>query len=451
MKALNYSRTPRIGHLRRVRYIASVSLLVATLSVISCDKNDATTDPPADTQSNSGTATSTLKWTQPNIRIKTRDLRSPSASLQSALKLTASEKFPPCTQIFEENDNPKKHFPLADTNTRALQIAGCLPEAYRRLADGTRYVAYATPLTDPISGSDRPDERTPEDASNLRLLAYKPDGQLAWHAQMDRSENAKNFRANYRSSYIAPILPRLVCFGTLWQGGTQASCVDSKTGAVKWSGMLPFWSGITPQPNATSLVGVSLKRLTRRYPYTGVEMEAIKFDNPGGRSSLYAADSDQFFYSSSHAETPHLTAYSLDDFKVRWTLELPAQPNPNWSHLFGELDLLLLKIDDTLYALRASTGERMWAATVGADEPPVVALNGHLYLLLRRESGPNRIFDLDSKTGEVQQFSPVPSGTLDLLKIEDTLILRSIRAVRKIILTADNSSPHTDAPQGKQP
>jgi len=422
---------------------ALATLIVATLSLISCDRSGTQTpDADAAVSAEERAKPKMLAWAQEDAPLKTRDLRTPEASLETELTLTASEKFPTCAALFESDGHPKPEFPLTDDRRRPLQLAGCAPEAYRRLDDGTRYIAYATALAK-MRDESAPLDAPPEDASDLRLLAYQPDGQLAWHAQLDRSANAKNFRANFRDSYIAPLLPRLVCFGTLWQGGTQASCVEAKTGALAWSGTMPFWSGIAPQPNATSLVGASLKRLTRRYPYSGVEMRAITFDSAGGRSSYYAAHPGQLFFASAHAESPHLSAYDLDDFSTQWTLELPAQPRPNWGHAFADLDLLLLKIDDTIYALRAQSGARLWAARIGADASPVVALNGRLYLLLRRESAPNRLFEIDPESGAILGFSPVPNGMLDLLNIEDTLILRSIRAVQQVVFSGDGAQEPT--------
>lgn len=420
------------------RGAAALSVLVgAALSLTSCDTSP-TPAPSADARPSSEERAEPklLAWAQPDAPLKTRDLRTPEASLQARLTLTPSETFPSCAELFEADGHPKPEFPLTDDRRRPLQLAGCAPEAYRRLDDGTRYIAYATPLGK-MRDDAAPREPLSENATDLRLLAYQPDGQLAWHATLDRSANAKNFRANFRDSYIAPLLPRLVCFGTRWQGGTQASCVQATTGEVAWSGTMPFWSGIVPQPNATSLVGASLKRLTRRYPYSGVEMRAITFDDAGGRSSFYAAHPGQLFFASAHAKSPRLSAYDLDDFSTQWTLELPGQPDPNWAKVFADLDLLMLKIDDTIFALGAQTGARLWAARVGADASPVVARKGRLYLLLRRQSAPNDLFEIAPDTGAVTRFSPLPNGTLDLLNIEDTLVLRSVRAVQQVDFSDD--------------
>jgi outer membrane protein assembly factor BamB len=352
---------------------------------------------------------------------------------EKTLTLTDAQKFPDCHLILEPDGALEQSFPFADPATRALKLAGCDPEAYHVSDAGTRYLAYAVPAEGP--GWD------------MRLAAYAPSSgsqanELQWHYRLDRSENAKNFTANFRRSFIAPLLPRLVCAGTLWEGGTQAACLDAETGQEKWTGMMKFWAGISPQPLANAMNAATLSGLTRRYPYSGVEMRFHRFEQNGGRSAYYATDGKRLFFvpregsseSSESAEPDEvtMTAFDLSSFEPAWHLELPSQPQGSWEYASGELGVVLFKIDQTIYAASAASGEVVWGATIGEDEPPVAARGGKLYMLVRRETDPNLLFEIDPKSGQISWYAKAPTGTLEIEAIEDSLILRSVRAVQEV-------------------
>jgi hypothetical protein len=371
------------------------------------------------------------------------DLTSLDGLTEKTLSLTKAQKFPDCHLIFEPDGAIAQRFPLDDPARRARTLAGCQTEAYRVTDDGTRYVAYAVPADGP--GWD------------LRLASYAESGQLSWHYRLDRSRNAKNFTANFRRSFIAPMLPRLVCTGTLWAGGTQTACVDANSGEEKWAGILKFWAGIAPQPLEHALNTATLSGLTRRYPFSGVEMRSHPFDGDGGRAAYYATDGQRLFFVPSPSSTAPsganmsganmsganksgtnkpstiaMTAFDLARFEPVWRLELPSRPSPTWEYASAELGVVVFKIAQTMYAADNDTGEILWAATIGADEPPIAARGGKLYILTRRKTSPNLIFEIEPTSGDINWYAKAPTGTLEIEVIADTLILRSVRAVQEV-------------------
>lgn len=362
-------------------------------------------------------------WEAPRAGENLVDLSALDASLRREITLAPAERFAPCHEIFEPAGAPTAPFPLTDDARRPLALVGCEPEAYQVLDDATRLLAYAVPTGAPP-------------AADLRLVAYAADGALKWHARLDRSENARNFRANFRESFIVALEERLVCFGTLWQGGTQMSCQNAQTGEAAWTGMMPFWAGVAPRGDQMSLVSADLNGLTRRYPYSGVEMRSRAFGNFGGRTSFYASSGAHVFFSSASAQSTALTAYRIDDFEPAWRLALPGHPTPHWQAVFDDLNLLLLKIDQTLFAVDTDAGQALWGVGVGDDEPPLVARGGRLYLLVRRDAEPNLLVELDPRSGKVQWAAETPLGTLKLRVVEDTLMLQSVRAVQQVLLDA---------------
>jgi outer membrane protein assembly factor BamB len=382
---------------------------------------------------------------------------------EKTLSLTDAQKFPDCHLIFEPEGVVEENFPLKDPQTRTLKLAGCNPEAHRFGDDGTRYVAYAVPADGPSwdlrlaayaqsgkakSGKAKSGKAKSGKAKSGKAKSGKSQSdklqsdQLMWHYRLDRSENAKNFAANFRRSFIAPILPRLVCAGTLWEGGTQVACVDASDGQEKWTGMMKFWAGISPQPFDNAMNAATLSGLTRRYPFSGVEMRFRRFEENGGRAAYYATDEKRLYFvpspGTSESGQPNqgedvvMTAFDFASFEPVWRLELSSRPRPTWAHAFAELGVVLFKSDETIYAADSETGELLWAATIGEDEPPVDARGGKLYMLVRRKVDSNVVFELDPRSGKVNWYALAPTGTLDLQTVEDDLILRSVRAVQRV-------------------
>lgn len=359
-------------------------------------------------------------WSAPAAQ---RELSSLGGDDFRELILGESERFPACREIFEEAGAPRAEFPLKDPQLRALTLGGCGVEATQTLDDGARLIAYSLPEAE-------------GDGKDLRLLYYAENGELLWHATMDRGENAENFRANFRSSFIAPMLPRMVCFGTLWQGGTQAHCVKAESGERVWGGTMGFWAGVEPQPVGTSMVSAGVSGLTQRYPYSGVEMRTKKFEATGGRSSLYLSDDEAIYFATSKAGAPRLSSYHIEDFDVNWTRGLPGEPLPNWGASSAELGVLLLKIDETIYALDREGGAPLWALRVGDDRPALAFHGGNIFSLIRREEQPNLLLKLDPKSGDIAWVAESPAGALELVSVEEELMLKSIRALQRVDLAA---------------
>ncbi len=397
----------------RGRCMAVLTALAASLAA-GCDHHPAAKPAPTD----ASTAPATRTWKAPEARDLTHPEKAANKWTKRTLDLTPPQRFPDCHELFEPHGQVAKAFPLHDDGMRALALAGCGVEAYRTLDDGTHYVAYATPAKG--AGWD------------LRLAAYDPTGKLAWSYKLDRSQNADNFTANFRGSFIVPLLPRLVCAGTLWEGGTQAACVDPKTGKARWDGMMPFWSGIAPQGHDVSLVAATISGLSQRYPYSGVEMRYEPFGDSGGRTAFYATDANHLFYVPGDGGAIHMTAFNLDSFAPSWRLDLPARPKAPWKHAFARFGIVLFEIDTTVYAADADTGKVLWAVEVGDDQPPVAAAGKQLFLLLHRQTDPNLLYALDARTGQIHWYSTVPTGTLELFSYDDTLVLKSVRAVQKV-------------------
>lgn len=428
--ALLDTRAPRLA----ARWsTAALAVAAAACVVLSGCEQKKPKDAPASAQEHASEP-ATLAFEAP----KAVDLTAPESFDRKKLDLSAPRKFPDCYHLFESDGAVVDRFPLLHDDIRPVALAGCGPEAYLRLDDGTRYIAYASPADGP--GWD------------MQLAAFAPSGDKMWSYHVDRSENAKNFTANFRGSYITPLLPRLVCAGTLWEGGTQAACVDAKSGKAEFDGMMHFWSGVAPQGLENGLNAATINGLSRRYPYSGVEMRFKAFEESGGRIAYYATDAKRLYFApgvvtqdkgnseqgaSEQDNKLRLTAYDLASFEPLWRLALPDRPRPTWTHAFAEAKLVLFKIGDTIYAVDTSpkvagADKIRWAAKVGDDEPPVVVEGGRLYLLLRRKVDSNLLFAIDPESGEVDWYAPVPTGTLELSNFEDTLLLKSVRAVQKV-------------------
>jgi hypothetical protein len=337
-------------------------------------------------------------------------------------ELGETRKLPPCHEVFEPQGTVAERFPANDPAERAITLAGCDPEAYARV-DGQTLLAYRVPRENK--------------GYHQRYVSYDSDGKLQWDYLIDRSENAENFRANFRSGFIAPLLPRLACAGTLWEGGTRLTCLDATSGEAKFDGLLKFWAGLAPRPHDTSLVTATISGITRRYPYSGVEMRYKALPDSGGRSAFYASDGARLLFVASDSKFPQMTAYGFDDFEKQWITELPARPKSHYDDTaFGEHSVVLAKADGKLFAIDTETGEGLWSADVGDDTPPVAVDEDAMYLLVRRDTKDNLLYSLNPRSGEVHWWSNVPPGTLELRICDGLLFTRSVRAVRHIPTSA---------------
>lgn len=346
------------------------------------------------------------------------DLLEPPEEKRRDLDLSEPEKYPACRNLVEPDGEPTERF-LPEHENKAVTLVGCDPEAFVRRR-GHRYLAYSLPHGN-------------SEARDMRIVAYGPDGRLLWAHRMDRSQYTDNFNANYRSSFIAPLPPHLVCAGTLWEGGTQAVCLERKSGKPRWGGELDFWSGISLQGLKTSLHGADISGITRRYPYSGVEMQRVDFEHLGGHSALYVTDGRRLFFAPKEGKPKRLTAYDLEALEPVWRVELPSHPDPGYDDFaFAGHDIVVIKIEEKIYGLDSTDGTVRWALEVGDDRPRLAASEKRFYLLLRRSEAPTRLFALEPASGEVEWYGPVPTGTLHLTRVEGALLVRSIRAVQQV-------------------
>ncbi len=345
------------------------------------------------------------------------DLRDPPEAKRRELVLSESKKYPACRELIEENGEPRARL-LPDRDDRALTIAGCQPEASVR-RDDRWYIAYQ------LSSDDT-------EAGDLRLVVYE-DGELAWHGRMDRSQHADSFTAQYRSSFVVPLEPRLVCAGTLWEGGTQAACWKSDGSEKVWSGELDFWAALPMQGLATSLLAADISGITRRYPYSGAEMRRIDFEHRGGHGALYMTDGERLMFVPPTEAPQQLTAYSFAEMGPTWRVELPGHPDPGYNrHVHRRHELGMLKVDETVYGFTTRSGDLRWALEVGEDRPKTAASEELLYVLLRRGEKPNLLYALQPESAAVEWYAPVPTGTLHVDWVDGTLTIQSVRAIQRV-------------------
>lgn len=384
------------------------------------------------------------------------DLGDTRTFTRHTMQTTEPELLPPCHELFEPDGTPQPWPWVGDTAGEARALFGCRPEAYEKAADGRRLVAYGVAPERGTRGQDQ------------RLVAYDAAGKVRWHRRIDRSAQAANFEANYRGAFVARASERITCVGTLWEGGTQVGCFEDATGEPIFSDMLPFWSGVPLLGGQNSLYGADINGLTRRYPYTGVEMRHRPFEAfgessgarsenstgeaagrvRGGRGALYAAapgmaegEVGRLYFAPGGDHAPALTAYDFATMRPLWSLELPGRPLVTYRHVFPAHELLVIKIGSTVYGIDTARGTPRWALEVGVDHPPIAASPEHLYLLLRREERANMLFALDPTDGQVAWAARTPGGTLDVGWHEGTLLLRSVRAVREVVRHSPQARP----------
>jgi hypothetical protein len=347
------------------------------------------------------------------------DLRDPPEKKRRDLVLSESKKYPACRELLEEDGEARARLlPDREDESRALTIAGCQPEASVR-REGRWYIAYK------LAGEET-------ESGDLRMVVYE-DGELVWHGRMDRSQHADSFSAQYRSSFITPLEPRLVCAGTLWEGGTQAACWKSDGSEKVWSGELDFWSALPMQGLETSLHAADISGITRRYPYSGAEMRRIDFEHRGGHGALYMTDGERLMFVPPTEAPKRMTTYSLESMEPTWRVELPGHPDPGYNrHVHPRHDLGMLKVDGTVYGFTTRSGELRWALEVGEDRPKTAASGELVYVLLRRGEEPNLLYALQPDSAAIEWYAPVPTGTLHVDWVDGTLTIRSVRAVQRV-------------------
>lgn len=398
------------ARLCRIACVVACALVAA--STIACDDNKSDASNGAQAQAEQDEPPVVVFEADTHV-----DLLAPEGDSRD-LALDEPRKFPECHKVFEPDGQLVERFPATDPAQRALTLAGCDPEAYERI-DGRTFIAYRVPRQ--------------KAGYHQRFVAFDADGKLKWDYLVDRAENASNFRANFRSGYIAALLPRMMCAGTLWEGGTRLTCLDAESGEAEFDGLLKFWAGLAPRPNKTSLVTATISGITRRYPYSGVEMRHKSLPDSGGRSAFYASDGERLLFVPADAKYPQMSAFGLDEFDKQWVTELPGKPKSHYDETaFPQHNVVLAKADDALLALDTETGEGLWTAEVGDDTPPAVADDKSLYLLVRRDTDDNLLYSLDPRTAEIRWWSQVPAGTLEMRMYDGRLFTRSVRAIQMV-------------------
>lgn len=333
--------------------------------------------------------------------------------------IDGTRRAPDCWEWLERNGEPLDPFPYSEPLERATQLASCGIEARHVFDDGSHIVAWGS------------EEKAGSRVRDLRVARWDKNGKLRWAADMDRSRQAANWTANYRSSFVT-VLPNHVCAGTLWEGDTQVICVDPATGQEAWSGSLPFWSGVAPQPADDGLMVADLSAITKRYPFNGSEMRHKKLEGLGGRAGYYATDGKHLYFAPSRVDAPPLIAYDMAGFKELWRTPLPGAPSATLAHAWKQFGRALLKVDDNLVAVDTKTGKVVWAYEIGEDVPSVDADDDSIYVLSRRPDLPNRLTALNPSTGERRWATDTPAGTLRVLVMDGFLFIGSLRAVQHV-------------------
>lgn len=356
------------------------------------------------------------------------NLDAPSAQLERrALSLKEPRRFGDCHTFLERDGAPKTRLPQTGHSLQ-IRLFSCDIPAVER-TDQRLYLAYAVP-DDTHEGTD------------LRLSVYDTEPgdrdapPLLWSHRMDRRAHSDHFRADLRDSFIAPLPPNVVCTGTLWSDNTQVSCLSFDGSTVEWSGSLNFWSSIPLTPAAEGLVGADITGLTRRYPFSGVEMEGRQLPGRGGHSALYSIFDDRLVYAPEPPLTDDdypltLSGWDLESFEPIWRRKLPARPDPAVDSLTFD-PYVFIKLQQQLVAVDINSGSPVWSVGVGSDRPKLARADETLYLLLRRRQASNLLYALKFNTGDVQWFARAPTGSLDVATFGDTVALKSIRAVEVI-------------------
>ncbi len=338
--------------------------------------------------------------------------------------LGASVRTEDCHRYFEPGGEVANRFPelplysdTTDTISVSSFLATCGPEAFH-IRDTTLYLAYGFPTDIP-------------NAQDLRILKYDLKSKnLIWSFEVDRSENARNYIANYRGTYLTFVAPDKLCAGTLWSGGTQTLCINETTKTEVWSGRIPSWSAIKPVGTHNGLYIAGLNSITKRYPFNGAEMEYIKLSGLGGRAAYYRTDNKSLFFSPSRStDKPQLFRYDLEPLSLKWQLELPGKVDPN----FGEIanQVIILHVDNSLMGV-SREGKALWQYELGEGRPSVTGDGDFVWVLYRQKSKPNILIKMDARSGKRLGKLELDPGSLKVVNINNDIFIKGVRAVRKL-------------------
>ncbi len=333
---------------------------------------------------------------------------------------SSARKTRPCHAYFEGFEGkPKIAFPLVEARERAEVLFGCEVEAYEVLEDGARAVAYALP----VSGAGL------LESPSMRLSVYDEDGGFAWSKVMEREVRGVSFDSSFRAGFIADLTPHLVCGGTSWESGVQVLCAKREGGEEAWSARLPTWSGLTPSASGKSLLISDLLGVKQIYPYNGAERLHAKFKGSGGRSATYALGEDALYFGANRGIPFRLSAYDRETLEERWTVQIDDALEPDYGAVVPGSGVAVVKSGGRLIGVSPKDGSPLWSARIGDVRAPLVASPDAVFVLIRREEGPNRVFELDPKTGKPRGWTKAPDGTLRIGWREGHLLAGSVRTV----------------------
>ena len=390
--------------------VASLLAGLATIALIACDDGD-TKEVVAPAQARP--APPSLDHSRVGDEDH-RNLRELEARQLRRLQTSDAELFPACRELFER-DGEVAPWPFGPGEHRRA-VFGCDPEAYLEFGE-RRAIAYAHS----IEGEER--------ASNLQVAVFDADGALAWTHLLDRSSEARNFSANYRGSFLTTPGDRVLCGGTLFQGGVRTFCAQQATGEVVFDGELNFWAGVKPFGIRNSLVSTDLRGITLRYPFSGAEMRHRALPGRGGRAAFYATDGRQIYFAPAE-DDPMLSAWDAEELRMQWEALLPARPRITFQETSLTHHLLFVKVGTQLLGLDTRDGSLRMAFEIGDVFPPVAFGDDAIYLLLRRGDDPALLYALEPDDGAVRWVAFAPTGTLDIA-YDQGLLVRSVRAVRQ--------------------
>ena len=331
---------------------------------------------------------------------------------------STARKTRPCHAYLEGLEGkPVTRFPFTEARQRAEVLFGCEVEAHEVLSDGGRALTYALP----VSGAGL------LESPSMRFAVYDADGALAWSHVAKREVRGVSFASSFREGFVADLTPHLVCGGTSWESGIQALCARREGGEEVWSARLPTWSGLRPSASGKSLLVTDLLGAKLLYPYTGAERRHVKFGGSGGRSAVYAQNADAIVFGANRGVPYTLTSYGRGTLEPLWKVQIDGALETDYG--VSTKDTWVFKSKERLVGLSAEDGAARWTARVGEDRAPLAASPDAIYVLVRREKGANRIFELDPKTGEARGWTPAPDGTLRIGWSDGYLLAGSVRTV----------------------